>query len=432
MPGKQHHVREGKITNGTFQHPDMYVCQGTQMGVYMIKNLKIKIITAVVMLLLFIGAAILLNQPAPDDVLSSAQKRIFAVAKVTDILSDNAAPDSWTEGRRIGEQNLEVTVLTGKYKGKVLEAVNYVNAYFDVDAKLGTRVIVRLDINDAGELYVLSIPNYDRSSVLIIALLAFALLMVLVGGKQGARALLGLLFTLINLWYILIPLVLKGVSPVMATILIAAYTSAGALLMLTGFTKKTLCAFLGCVGGVIAAGVFAWLVTLMTPINGFNMSEAEEMVIRASDSPLQISGLLISGLLLAALGALMDTSMSIVSALHEVYEQNPAISKKQIFKSGMNIGRDAMGTMANTLILAFVGSAFNLMILFQIYEYPMIQILNSDMIVIEILQGIAGSVGIIATTPFVSALCAAIFKWNRKEETVKGKDHRMKKQLAEN
>jgi uncharacterized membrane protein len=208
----------------------------------------------------------------------------------------------------------------------------------------------------------------------------------------------------------------------MATILIAAYTSAGALLMLTGFTKKTLCAFLGCVGGVIAAGGFAWLVTLMTPINGFNMSEAEEMVIRASDSPLQISGLLVSGLLLAALGALMDTSMSIVSALHEVYEQNPTISKKQIFKSGMNIGRDAMGTMANTLILAFVGSAFNLMILFQIYEYPMIQILNSDMIVIEILQGIAGSVGIIATTPLVSALCAAVFKWNRTEETEKSRE----------
>ncbi len=137
------------------------------------------------------------------------------------------------------------------------------------------------------------------------------------------------------------------------------------------------------------------------------------MVIRASDSPLRISGLLISGILLAALGALMDTSMSIVSALHEVYEQNPAISKVQIFRSGMNIGRDAMGTMANTLILAFVGSAFNLLILFQIYEYPLIQILNSDMIVIEILQGIAGSVGIITTTPLVSLLCAGIFQWKQ-------------------
>ncbi|WP_312368813.1 YibE/F family protein [Lachnoclostridium sp.] len=373
------------------------------------KNLKVRILTAVMMLLVFIGAALILNRPDPDAALSSAQKRTFAVAKVTDILRD-ATPDTWTEGRRIGEQQLEVTVLTGKHKGAVLEAINYLNAYYNVDAKLGTRVIVRLDYNDTGDLYVVSIPNYDRSSVLIIAMIAFAILMMLVGGKQGARALLGLMFTLLSLWYILIPLVLKGASPIFATILIAAYTSAGALLMLTGYTKKTFCALLGCVGGVIAAGIFAWIITTLTPMNGFNMSEAEELVIRASDSPLKISGLLISGILLSSLGALMDTSMSIVSALHEVYEQNPSISKKQIFRSGMNIGRDAMGTMANTLILAFVGSAFNLLILFQVYDYPMIQILNSDMMAIEIMQGIAGSVGIIVTTPLVSTLCAAIFR----------------------
>ena len=379
------------------------------------KNLLIRTIVSLIMLLIFIGAAVILNRPDPEDVLTSAQKRVFAIARGTDVLGDNAAPDTWTEGRRIGAQDLEVTVLTGKYKGAVLETTNYLNAYFNVDAKLGTRIIVRLDHNDSGELYVVSVPNYDRSSVLMIALIAFAALMMIVGGKKGARALFGLIFTLLNLWYILIPLVLKGVTPVFATILIAAYTSAGALLMLTGFTKKTLCAFLGCVGGVIVAGLFAWIITILTPMNGFNMSEAEELVLRASDSPLIISGLLISGILLSALGALMDTSMSIVSALHEVYEQNPLIARKQIFRSGMNIGRDAMGTMANTLILAFVGSAFNLLILFQVYEYPLIQILNSDMMVIELLQGIAGSIGIIATTPLVSALCAVIFQFKRNE-----------------
>ncbi|SHO52527.1 YibE/F family protein [Anaerocolumna xylanovorans] len=380
------------------------------------KNLKVRILTAVLMLLIFIGAAVILNRPSPDEVLSSAQKRMFAVAKVTEVLSDNAAPDTWTEGRRIGAQELEVRILTGKHKGAVLETVNYVNAYYNVDAKIGTRVIVRLDYDDAGDLYVVSITNYDRSSVLIMALIVFAVFMMLAGGKQGVRALFGLLFTLLNLWFILIPLVLKGVSPVIATILISAFTSAGALLMLTGYTKKTLCAFLGCVGGVIAAGFFAWVITILTPISGFNMSEAEELVVRASDLPLKISGLLISGILLSALGALMDTSMSIVSALHEVYEQNPSISRKQIFRSGMNIGRDTMGTMANTLILAFVGSAFNLLILFQVYKYPMIQILNSDMIVIEILQGVAGSIGIIATTPLVAALSAVIFQFKKKKK----------------
>lgn len=388
------------------------------------KKLRLRVLTPVFMLLVFFTAATVLNWSEPGEVLSSAQKRVFAVAKVTDVLSDNAAPDRWTESRRIGEQELEVTILTGKHKGTVLETVNHINAYYNVDAKLGTRIILRLDYNDAGELYVVSIPNYDRSRVLLIALIAFAIFMIVIGGKKGARALLGLVFTLLNLWFILIPLVLKGVSPVLATILIAAYTCAGALLMLTGYTKKTLCALLGCVGGVVAAGIFAWIVTILTPVNGFNMSEAEELVIRASDSPLKISGLLISGILLSALGALMDTSMSIVSALHEVYEQKPSILRKQIFRSGMNIGRDAMGTMANTLILAYVGSAFNLLILFQIYEYPLIQILNSDMIVIEILQGIAGSVGIIATTPLVSALCATIF-------VLRGKETRVKKDVIE-
>lgn len=380
------------------------------------KNLKVRILTAVLMLLIFIGATVILNRPNTDEVLSSAQKRMFAVAKVTGVLRDNAAPDTWTEGRRIGEQVLEVRILAGKHKGAVLETVNYINAYYNVDAKIGTRVIVRLDYNDGGELYVVSITNYDRSSVLIIALIVFAVLLMLAGGKQGVRALFGLLFAILNLWFILIPMVLKGASPVVATILISAFTCGGALLMLTGYTKKTLCAFLGCVGGVITAGFFAWIITILTPISGFNMSEAEELVIRASDLPLKISGLLISGILLSALGALMDTSMSIVSALHEVYEQNPLISRKQIFRSGMNIGRDTMGTMANTLILAFVGSAFNLLILFQVYKYPMIQILNSDMIVIEILQGVAGSIGIIATTPLVAALSAVIFQLKRKKK----------------
>ncbi len=382
------------------------------------KNLKVKIITTILMLLVFLGAAVVLNRPNTKDVLSSAQKRMFVVAKVTGISNDNAAPDTWTEGRRIGNQELKIKILTGKHKGAVLDTINYIDAYYNVDAKLGTRIIVRLDYNDEGDLYVVAVTNYDRSTVLIIALAVFAAFIMVAGGKQGVRALLGLLFTLLNLWFILIPLVLRGVSPIFAAILISAYTSAGALLVLTGFTKKTLCAFLGCVGGVMAAGIFAWIVTTLTPMNGFNMSEAEELILRASDLPLKISGLLISGILLSALGALMDTSMSIVSALHEVYEQNPSLTRKQIFRSGMNIGRDTMGTMANTLILAFVGSAFNLLILFQVYKYPMIQILNSDMIVIEILQGIAGSIGIIATTPLVAALSAVIFQ-THKERNVK-------------
>ena len=138
------------------------------------------------------------------------------------------------------------------------------------------------------------------------------------------------------------------------------------------------------------------------------MPEAEDLVLRAYDSPLEIQGLLVSGILIAALGAVMDVAMSISSACAELREVDPQITPGRLFRSGMNIGRDAMGTMANTLILAFAGASFNMLLLFQIYGYPLIQIINSDTMAIELIQSVAGSVGIILTVPLVSLFSALL------------------------
>ena len=135
-------------------------------------------------------------------------------------------------------------------------------------------------------------------------------------------------------------------------------------------------------------------------------------MLRASDQGLHISSLLVCGILIAALGAVMDVAMSIASSCHELHALNPELTTRQLFRSGMNIGRDAMGTMANTLILAFAGSALNMLILFQAYDYPFLQIINSDMMSIEILQGIAGSIGIILTVPLVAFISAHVRQSN--------------------
>ena len=119
-----------------------------------------------------------------------------------------------------------------------------------------------------------------------------------------------------------------------------------------------------------------------------------------------------AGILISSLGAVMDVAMSIASSCNELYELNPKLTAGQLFRSGMNIGRDAMGTMANTLILAFAGSALNMLILFRAYDYPLLQVLNSDLMAIEILQGVAGSIGIILTVPLVAALSANILKFS--------------------
>ena len=173
-------------------------------------------------------------------------------------------------------------------------------------------------------------------------------------------------------------------------------------------SRKTLCATLGCIGGVATAGIFAALCGSISPLNGFNLPEAEELVLRASDRGLKISGLFVSGILIASLGAVMDVAMSISSACWELRELNPDLPRKALFRSGMNIGQDAMGTMANTLILAFAGSSLNTLLLFQIFDYPMIQIFNADSIAIEIIRGVAGTIGIILTVPLVALLSAEI------------------------
>ncbi|MBQ8264477.1 MAG: YibE/F family protein [Oscillospiraceae bacterium] len=377
-----------------------------------INNIGRRVIAAwlvgIILFSVLIGMGIILNSEPLRDEEYASQKRIFCNARVTEVLHDSAEADTWSEGRRLGSQLLLLEIISGEHKGKVFQGENYLSAYSNVDCKPGTRVIVRLDYNDNGDLYVSSIPNYDRGIVMAVFILVFAVILVAVGGKKGAAALLGLVYTLACLWFLLVPMILKGVQPVLASVIVVVLTTAASLILLSGLNRKTFCAVLGCVSGVVTAGVFAAIVSGITPINGFNMSEAEELVLRSSETGLHISGLLVSGILIASLGAVMDVAMSISSSCNELRELNPGLDSRTLFRSGMNIGRDAMGTMANTLILAFAGSSLNMLILFKVFNYPLIQIINSDAMVIEIIQGVAGSIGIILTVPLVAFISSRL------------------------
>lgn len=362
------------------------------------------VLAAIFVLLLFE-----LNKPAAGETATSASQLVFVKAHVTRIVREDASPDTWTEGRRLGTQEVYVQLDSGAFQGKELPAVNYLNAYTNVDLKKGTPVIVRLDYDQQGNPYVASIPNYNRGMVLTGLALVFLGLLIALGGKKGVSAVISLLFTIICIWFFLIPLLERGVSAIPATVALVGVTTAVSLLLLNGFTSKTFCATVGCVGGVSMAGIAAAVTGVLTPLNGFNMAEAEELVLRAGDSGLKISGLLVSGVLISALGAVMDVAMTITSAVYELHDMNPEADRKKLFQSGIHIGRDAMGTMANTLILAFAGASLNLLILFRVFDYPYIQIFNSDMMAIEMIQGLAGSIGIVLTVPLVAGLSAFIY-----------------------
>ena len=378
------------------------------------RNNKICILIVGVLFAAAILFAVALNQAAEDEVPTSASQMVYEKAEVTAVLSDDAEADyENAEGRRVGTQELEIRILTGTHKDEIMSLTNYMSALFNVDLEKGDNIIVRIMTDENGSYYA-SVFNYDRGMVIGGFVLIFFVLLAVLGGKKGIGALLGLLFTLACVWFILIPALIMGLPIIAVTVGIIIITSVCALILLNGISEKTWCAILGCVIGVITAGAIAALVGHITPINGFNMSEAENLILYGADKGLKISGLLVCGVLISALGAVMDVALGIASSVNELSLQNHKAKAKELFRSGMNIGKDAMGTMANTLILAFAGSSLNMLILVQTYDIPFRQLINTDYICIEIIQSISGAMGILLTVPIVAFISARLMTREKK------------------
>lgn len=376
----------------------------------LLKTLPMLIVLAVLAV-----AAVWINRSGESGTATDSSRMVYAPAKVTAVLSDNAQEDfDNAEGRRVGDQELEIQILSGDHKDEIMTVTNYMSALFNVDVQQGDRIIVRIMTDENGSYYA-SVFNYDRGIVLGGFLFVFFILLAALGGKKGLGALAGLLLTLGCIWFILIPCLLRGVPAIPVTIAVSAVSAAAGLIFLNGYSKKTFCAVCGCVGGVLVSGIAAAVVGILSPMNGFNMQEAENLILYGADQGLKVSGLLVCGVLISALGAVMDVALGIASSVWEMKEQNPDASVGSLFRSGMQIGKDAMGTMANTLILAFAGSSLNMLILVQTYDIPFLQLINTDSIALEVVQSVAGSIGILLTVPLVAFISARLMARGKKQ-----------------
>lgn len=374
----------------------------------------IRVLPVVIVLAILAGIAMWINRANENETTPDSGRLVYAPAKVTAVLSDNAQEDfENAEGRRVGDQELEIQILSGDHKDEIMTVTNYMSALFNVDVQQGDRIIVRIMTDENGSYYA-SVFNYDRGIVLGGFLLIFFILLGALGGKKGLGALAGLLLTLGCIWFILIPCLLRGVPAIPVTIAVSAVSAAAGLIFLNGYSKKTFCAVCGCVGGVLVSGIAAAVVGSLSPMNGFNMQEAENLILYGADQGLKVSGLLVCGVLISALGAVMDVALGIASSVWEMKEQNPDASVGSLFRSGMQIGKDAMGTMANTLILAFAGSSLNMLILVQTYNIPFLQLINTDSIALEVVQSVAGSIGILLTVPLVALISARLMARRKK------------------
>ena len=333
----------------------------------------------------------------------------FEKGKVTHILQDNL--DS--SGTRVGEQKVRVKMLTGVRKGEELDVTSSSGYLFGAACTVGMKVIVMQSV--AGETTIASVYSQDREWVIYIFALLYLLALCIIGGKQGIKGCLGLIFTFFCVIFVYLPLVYLGYSPFWSAVFICFLTTLVTMYLIGGSTKKTCAATIGTLTGVVLAGISAWCFSKASGISGYNVSDIETLMTLWNTNRIQVGGLLFSGLLISCLGAVMDVAMSISSAIDEIYKQNSSLTRKELFKAGMRVGRDMMGTDSNTLILAFAGSSVSTLLLNYAYDLPYQQIINSNNIGIAIMQGLAGSFGIVLSVPLTVLICTILF---HKNETV--------------
>ena len=335
----------------------------------------------------------------------------FEKGKITEILQDNL--DS--NGTRVGEQKVRVKMLTGVRKEEELDVTSSSGYLFGAACTVGMKVIVMQSV--AGETTIASVYSQDREWVIYIFAILYLLALCIIGGKQGIKGCLGLIFTFFCVIFVYLPLVYLGYSPFWSAVFICFLTTLVTMYLIGGSTKKTCAATLGTLAGVVLAGISAWCFSKASGISGYNVSNIETLMTLWNTNRIQVGGLLFSGLLISCLGAVMDVAMSISSAIDEIYKQNSSLTRKELFKAGMRFGKDMMGTDSNTLILAFAGSSVSTLLLNYAYDLPYQQIINSNNIGIAIMQGLAGSFGIVLSVPLTVLICTILF--HKKETAMK-------------
>ncbi|MDZ5252259.1 YibE/F family protein [Clostridium sp. LIBA-8841] len=334
--------------------------------------------------------------------------------KVKRITKEMLEGDKYIEGIELGYQNIVIEILEGPEKGKEYEIVNNISRVYNMPVKEDTKVILGF-FYEGEEIKDIAVYSYKRSNIIFLLGLLFVIVIIGVGGFKGVKSLVSLFFTCVCIIFLMIPLMLRGVNPIAAAIFSSFISIVVTLTLVSGVNKKTFTAILGTLIGIIISGGIAISFGNIAKLSGISMAEAESMMYIAENTSLNIHGIMFAAILIASLGAVMDVAMSISSSIFEINQVNSGLTKKGLFKSGMNIGKDIIGTMANTLILAFAGGSLNTIIMLYASNMSKNQMLNLDVLCIEIIQGLSGSIGIILTVPITAFIASYLCNLNLKK-----------------
>lgn len=358
---------------------------------------------------IFIAARIWVSPASDED--AGAEPEEYAeydTGTVLEILSDSTEADDAADGAYRGDQLMLVEITSGRYEGETMQVYNYVGPLYGAPLKVGDSAVLIVSTYADGS-HTATVYEFNRLHALAAIIALFVIATVLVGGKTGAKSLISLVITLICIFLILLPMLMKGFPTLLTVFLICAYVAVVSFTILGGVSRKTLCASLATICGIAVALLFGLAAQALARIDGLRLADVEPLLqLRQTGTPIGLRYLLVGGIVISALGAVMDVAMSIASAISEIHSVNPALSTKELFRSGMNIGRDMVGTMTNTLILAFLGSSFVIVIYLYSIGLQPYQLLSSSYFAIEVISGISSSIGVIISVPLTALISAYV------------------------
>jgi uncharacterized membrane protein len=324
------------------------------------------------------------------------------------------------------DQVLSFRILSGQFRGETIQVNNVWTgrSFGDRVLRKGDVLFLDIPLRDPmnPRIDTVSMREYFRTPFLLYLAGTLGVLMILVAGMKGVRAILTLFVTALTVLYVLVPLTISGYNPIAVALLIAAFLTFATFLLITGFSFKLISGVLGTLGGLTAVGVLSVLSQHAMALTGlaqeFGFLELGIALWRTSASHgWNFTGILSAGIILGAVGAMMDVSMSISSSVHEVKQVNPNITVRQAIRAGLNVGRDIMGTMADTLIFAYLGAHMMTMLLPRIdfpevgILYPFLRLVNDEATAVAIIQAVVGTIGLVLTVPIAASVAGFLTQY---------------------
>lgn len=319
-------------------------------------------------------------------------------------------------GEYIQFQQVKIKITSGKYKGDILDIENYLsdNEVYDIFVEKGDKVVVMIE--EYGNNYEVYIADYSRTNYIMYLTILFIALILIIGKMKGLKSIISLSLTIASIFYILLPQILKGVNPIPVSILISVGVTIITIFLVSGINGKGIAAIIGTSVGVLIAGSISYYVGFKIHLTGLSAAEATDLMYIPQNISFNFKNLLFSGIILGSLGAIMDVGMSIASSIEEIHNANNDLTIKELFSSGMNVGKDVMGTMTNTLILAYTGASIPLLLLFTAYETSIVKVMNLDIIATEIIRSLSGSIGLVLTIPITAFIASVLIKKQKLKE----------------